>query len=379
AATDGSEEPRPPTPQPSPAPGRRELAVESQAPRQTEVRILDVKAIVSAKDPKAASADKAPKLTVEFGRLVPARPGQVVVPDPYPLRTIPARVLTEEDYTEAVSALIERDFFPDLPLLRTRHQLLQARNAGDEHMVQVLEQKLLIMPRPTPMHTPMAATPSAAHEPRRTAPPATPGQGHAEVATAAAARLSAWEREDGASSTATGGQDGLDQNHTLLHLTSGKSVAVDLSSVRLDDFQQVFTSEDNASFEAIVEKDKAKLRQKEWWIEHSEFKQNTQCAQQAAALMAGETQDSHDRGILMTGVHKGRHSLGYHPPGLPQPQMVKPLVEFRNTRFNTKQQVDQDNSLIAAIVIRRARADGISVEEAMAKMAKEGNFTKLFK
>ncbi|CAE8708264.1 unnamed protein product, partial [Polarella glacialis] len=59
--------------------------------------------------------------------------------------------------------------------------------------------------------------------------------------------------------------------------------------------------------------------------------------------------------------------------------MVKPLVEFRNTRFNTKQQVDQDNSLIAAIVIRRARADGIGVEEAMAKMAKEGNFTKLFK
>ncbi|CAE7947247.1 Gm166 [Symbiodinium sp. KB8] len=88
------------------------------------------------------------------------------VRNPYPPNAVPARSLEEEDYVEAVSALIERDFFPDLPHLRARHELMQARLRGDNALARALEKKLLEMPRPTPKGTPhmvqVTPAPSAA-------------------------------------------------------------------------------------------------------------------------------------------------------------------------------------------------------------------------
>ena len=94
--------------------------------------------------------------------------------------------------------------------------------------------------------------------------------------------LSAWEKDDGAESVASANAGSIANcQQVLLRLISGREVVVDLSTVRLDDFQQVFTSEDNASFEAVLDRDRERRRQKEWWVETSEEKHNTKCKAQA--------------------------------------------------------------------------------------------------
>lgn len=91
-------------------------------------------------------------------------PSTVVVPDPMPMKAIPRHVLTEEDYTCAVSSLIERDFFPDLPHLRARLDLYRATEVGDEERARELRWELANMHRATPR-------PSAAATPQVRAPP----------------------------------------------------------------------------------------------------------------------------------------------------------------------------------------------------------------
>eukprot|EP00440_Ansanella_granifera_P004763 gb/GFBE01005165.1/.p1 GENE.gb/GFBE01005165.1/~~gb/GFBE01005165.1/.p1 ORF type:complete len:571 (+),score=117.69 gb/GFBE01005165.1/:1-1713(+) len=345
---------------------------------QEEPLVVDVAAVI-AKD--AATKQKENDRALAVVKLKTKRDAKVVVPDPYPSRAIPARVLQEEDYAEAVSAIIERDFFPDLPQLRARHELLQAALMGDELLVQALEKRLAEMPRPTPVS---AATPGSAVQTPQPAPSetlgATPGPARFPptpppgATSAAAARLSAWEREDGAESVATGpGDVATGQQHTLLRLASGRDVAVDLANVRLDDFQRVFTSEDNASFEKVLEKDHESRRQKEWWIEDAELRHNTKCLQHAIAIEDNDYSEI-TPGAVMTCEFQGRNTLSFKPRGEKGIVIEKPRVEFSNTRFTTRQQSSQDSSLASAIVARRARAEGEKVAEALAKMAKEGSF-----
>lgn len=313
---------------------------------------------------------------------------KIVVPNPYPSGKIPGRVLQEEDYAEAVSALIERDFYPDLPLLRASHALFKAEEAGDDRLADALAKQLGELPRATPMSlatatpmslataTPMslsAATPPPPAEtppPSRTDFPPTPQTPRDQAAPSAAARrLRAWEREDGAESVISEPLEPSSQ--TLLRLASGEDVAVDLANVRLDDFQRVFTSEDNASFEEIWAKDKEKRRQKEWWAEHAELKHNTDVQQHALAL---QDEISERPNTLMTNKFKARNYRCFNPPGLPQVPIEKPLVEFKNTRFTTKQQLSADTTLVAAIASRKARMEGEQVTEVFDRMAKEGLF-----
>ena len=318
--------------------------------------ILDVAKIANAK--KKVDNGKASKKTAssEGLRIVKA-------PDPYPSRAIPLRALEEDDYVEAVSALIERDFFPDLPHLRARYELMQARLRGDNTLAKALEKKLLELPRPTPGGTPRIQTPQP--EAGLTNPAGNGGN-------AAAARLSAWERDDGAESVASAAAGSIaNYQQVFLRLISGREVLVDLSTVRLDDFQKVFTSEDNASFEAVLEKDRERRRQKEWWVEGSEEKQNTKCQQQALQFDL----EPQSTGEIMTCEFQARNTLYFKPKGEVSEFIEKPTVESRNTRFTTQEQTDLDETLIAAIAARHARESGQQFSEVLAKMVKDGTFS----
>lgn len=312
---------------------------------------------------------------------------KVVVCDPFPLRRIPSRVLREEDYTEAVSAIIERDFFPDLAHLRVRREILLAKVLGDEAQVQALEWKLINLPRPTPLGTPAPVVPDATPGPTALTPAAS-GAGPADFEdgeipeesqeveeteeTRAAARLSAWERDDGADSDFCGQLEQQPLPNALLRLVNGKDVTIDLSRVRLDDFQRVFTSEDNASFEAIRAKDLEKRRKKEWWIEGTELDYNTKLQKALLAVMDG---DNLPDGITIGNAFKGRNALSFVPQGLPQRDIERLKVDFKNTRFTTDEQVASETALQLAIAARRARLEGEKTGEALEKMLKEGKFS----
>jgi len=314
-------------------------------------------------------------------------PSSVFVPDPCPMKKIPENVLQEEDYSEAVSAIIERDFFPDLPHLRVKREMLLALAAGEEETARDLRWKLANMTRPTPLSE-LAGTPRAT--PRPTPGDSTPAQADAAASTPAPtppptegtapagllqgadganqARLSAWERDDDAESMVTRTVDGL--HLTRLKLADGKEVNVDLSAVRLDDFQRVFTSEDNASFEAIIARDKEKRRNLQFWIEGPEKEHNTLHKAQCKALENGELEG----GVIMYTPTQGRHPVSFFSVGHPQPDTEKPLVEFKNTRFTSKQQVELDCMLAAGMVSRKARLEGEKLENAFEEAAKQGKF-----
>eukprot|EP00913_Durusdinium_trenchii_P016581 g15586.t1 len=237
--------------------------------------IVDVAAIVNNAKKADSQKDQVAKATAAADKIVRA-------PHPYPSKAIPLRALEEEDYAEAISALIERDFFPDLPHLRARYELMQARLRGDNALAKALEKKLLEMPRPTPGHTPRRSTPLPEEAELLEAAGGSRTSRMPDPVNAAAARLSAWEKDDGAESVASANAGSIANcQQVLLRLISGREVVVDLSTVRLDDFQQVFTSEDNASFEAVLDRDRERRRQKEWWVETSEEKHNTKCKAQA--------------------------------------------------------------------------------------------------
>eukprot|EP00438_Fugacium_kawagutii_P007860 Skav210125 [mRNA] locus=scaffold2194:318535:320046:+ [translate_table: standard] len=302
---------------------------------------------------KKAESDKA-------SRIVISSDGKKIVkaPDPYPSsKAIPLRALEEDDYVEAVSALIERDFFPDLPHLRARYELMQARLRGDNALAKALEKKLRCeLPRPTPGATPRPAEPEAI------------GRG---AGGAAAARLSAWERDDGSESVASANAGSIaNYEQVLLRLVSGREVLVDLSTVRLDDFQKAFTSEDNASFEAVLEKDRERRRQKEWWVEGSEEKHNTKCE-----ALKDQIRESQSTGEIMTCEFQARNTFYFKPRGEMAELIEKPTVESRNTRFTTQEQSELDETLIAAVAARQARESGQQFSEVLAKMVKDGTFS----
>lgn len=295
-----------------------------------------------------------------------AAPSSVVVPDPMPMKAIPSRVLSEEDYTETVSALIERDFFPDLPRLRVQHEIVGARAAGDRELAEDLRWKLANMHRATPASTPAASPGPGAPTARGQVAPAI-GQPAAAAAPPPPA-ASAWERDDELESVLP---EESSTNERIFRLADGKEVMVDLTHVRLDDFQRVFTSEDNAAFEEIRAKDLRRKREKYWWIEDAEKRHNTDVKAQTRALENG---DPLPKGVVMFAEHRGRNALSYTPHGVPQPALEKPRVLFKNTRFTTDQQTDLDAGLAAQVASRRARMDGEKLENALAHAATEGRF-----
>ena len=241
---------------------------------------------------------------------------------------------------------------------------MQARLRGDNALAKALEKKLLELPRATPGGTPRPAGIAATPTDEAIGAGATAG-------TAAAARLSAWERDDGAESVASANAGSVaNYSQVLLRLMSGREVVVDLSTVRLDDFQKVFTSEDNASFEAVLEKDRERRRQKEWWVEGSEEKHNTKCQ-----ALKDQISESHSTGEIMTCEFQARNTFYFKPRGEIPELIEKPTVESRNTRFTTQEQSDLDETLIAAIAARHARESGQQFSEVLAKMVKDGTFS----
>ncbi|CAE7947248.1 ESS2, partial [Symbiodinium sp. KB8] len=174
-------------------------------------------------------------------------------------------------------------------------------------------------------------------------------------------------------SSANAGLSVAGQHQALLKLTSGREVLVDLSSVGLDEFQQVFTSEDNASFEAVLEKDRQRRREKEWWVEGPELKHNTKCKEQA--LDFDKVEVVNRPGTIMTCEFQARNTLYFKPKGELSAAPDKPAIECRNTRFTSQEQSDLDETLMAAIAAKHARENGLQLADILAKMLKDGTFS----
>lgn len=295
----------------------------------------------------------------------------VVVPDPCPLKRIPPNVLRDKDYNEVVSELIERDYFPDLPQLRLKNKLYNALAAGEEDIAQNLQWQLANMRRPTPASTLHSVEVTPMGTP---ATDLTPGDAADREIRVGTARGSTWECDDRTETESVAATQAAGLQHARLKTMDGKRLAVDLSAARLDDFQRLFTSEDTASFENLLGRDKEKLRAKQWWIEAMEHKHNSKHKAQVKALAEGGNVEPGD---VMSHEFKGRNAMSFNQQSLVQEGIQKPRVDVKNTRFSTEQQQELDNMLLASFQARKARLRCERLENAYETSARDGRFKSL--
>ena len=215
--------------------------------------------------------------------------------DPFPQKAIPSAHLREDHYVEVVDNLIERDYFPDLPMLRLEHAIILAERRGDTQAAAQYRNRLVAMTPVTPL-----------------------------VSQAASSSTSAIERSQAR------------DERLEVGLTDGSSRVLDLAKTTLDKFQARYTSEDNASFEQIVANDKARRREKEAWVEEEQRKHNLRVG---SIRLAGED-GVQLKGKLQLANHDARNQLFFNqkhdPPGTKQHvRNVELSVNRKNTRFSS--------------------------------------------
>ncbi|XP_056387667.1 splicing factor ESS-2 homolog [Hyla sarda] len=212
------------------------------------------------------------------------------------------KVLSEETYIQTMQKIIQRDFFPDVEKLRAQKEYLEAEESGDLEKMRQIAIKIGTSGRcsresPLPYVTPATfETPVGV--------PGTPSFTTKHK-----------EGEEGDSEKTEEDGDKLPS---------------------LDNFLAKHTSEDNASFEQIMEVAKEKERAKNSWLYEAE-EEYKQRLQSNLALPSVEMQAIQDvKAGLDTWEYKTHNSLMYYPEGVPDNDAIfkKPReVVHKNTRF----------------------------------------------
>lgn len=169
------------------------------------------------------------------------------MPPPPPPKRIkrPAAVLDEDIYTNALSEIIARDFFPGLLETQIKQEYLDALESKDREWIASSKKKL-------------ADLTSGRTEERRKAPAnirphatATPRPGDTPTGWGGDTPMTMMSAESASTTGETAEQ---------------KGEIPDVSNLGLLAFQAKYTSEDNESFNKVVDKQNAKRRDKHRWI-----------------------------------------------------------------------------------------------------------------
>ncbi|QDZ21821.1 hypothetical protein A3770_06p43390 [Chloropicon primus] len=175
------------------------------------------------------------------------------------------KVLREEAWLKQLEAIIQRDYFPEIPKLQSKLEWLQAVNSGDEGRMRWAQRRNAL--RRAGHEAPLEGegTPGVASGVEWATPLREEGEGERsewDESVLMRDRLAAGEGWEGAStantpaeSVAFGGEDDQWGRTT----TARAVVAPPLS---LDQFCRKHTSEDNASFSEIIDRANSKVRER---------------------------------------------------------------------------------------------------------------------
>ncbi|EIE23988.1 hypothetical protein COCSUDRAFT_53177 [Coccomyxa subellipsoidea C-169] len=159
-------------------------------------------------------------------------------------------VLDEDDWTDRIEAIIERDFFPDIPKMQNKLEWLQAVRSRDPELLR--QAQMNIAQRRAGMRTPVGASPATF---------ATPGL----TSLRAPASLL---RTPAAAQTPRLDRDGPSSREEAAEVGTSSDAAQAVAGISLDRFMAKHTSEDNASFNEIIEEsNKRRHLQKPWLFE----------------------------------------------------------------------------------------------------------------
>ncbi|XP_078495438.1 splicing factor ESS-2 homolog [Ciona intestinalis] len=218
------------------------------------------------------------------------------------------KVLDEETYTEKVEEIISRDFFPDHDRLKDEKEYLEAEEKEDFPRMREIALKYATsetrvdtfgtpQPSPSTFETPT--------HPRPTNPQPS------------------------------------NQTRFSSNNDDGMKVTVDDNHVTLDEFLVKYTSEDNESFERIMDKTDEARRAKHKWLYDAEVRHNEMTNKML--MLDGEsplaiTDGTNKRSTvpIQTWKYKNKNHLMYYPEGMTNEDSLfkKPrLIKHENTRF----------------------------------------------
>ncbi|KAL4926101.1 splicing factor ESS-2 family protein [Aspergillus undulatus] len=172
-----------------------------------------------------------------------------LMPPPPPKRIKrPATVLDEDVYTDALSHIIVRDYFPGLLESQVKQEYLDALDSKDKEWITSSRKKL----------TDLMATPGRSR-PRFDAVNITPSLNRGAVGSAPGDTPAGW---------------GGDTPMSVVSATTSATETTarerepgpDVSKMGLLDFQAKYTSEDNESFNKLLDKQNTKRREKHAWL-----------------------------------------------------------------------------------------------------------------
>ncbi|KAK9235805.1 nuclear protein DGCR14 [Lipomyces kononenkoae] len=194
-------------------------------------------------------------------------------PPPAPKITRPNISLEEDTYVSSISRIIERDYFPDLVLLKCKNAYLDAVKDGDEHRTAKLRRKLARLNR---VEGVAKEEELATRQKKRKLEDLRRREAsfRAETPTVADARADTprfysgdtvnWREGDSSNS------DYSDYDEFDCQSVAGAQNERDLETVNtnmsLNAFQSKYTSEDNESFHKILDERNQKNREKYAWL-----------------------------------------------------------------------------------------------------------------
>eukprot|EP00050_Salpingoeca_kvevrii_P002214 m.189013 g.189013 ORF g.189013 m.189013 type:complete len:539 (-) comp10561_c0_seq9:183-1799(-) len=316
---------------PPPAASSASLAA-AASPALSARSAVGAMALVAAQSQSIAVSVPSASSSSSSTSVVPSRviSGQLAVyrPQGPPPPRRKRKVLEEDDYVAAIEKIVERDFFPGLTLLKAQHEYLEALEDNDYERLRGLSAKYN-----TPLPPGARAAPSAPFETPvagLNTPFATPlGGGHGGAATPA-------HNADFSAETHTN----RDEGPTGLPETVPAS-EID-SNMSLDDFLHKYTSEDNESYEEIVDRTRERLRQRYAWL----YEKVSDQQQQLALTDANEDEkrkmiEDGKKVPIETWHYTPKNALMYFPEGIElsskqiidRSKMQVNKIQYSNTRF----------------------------------------------